>query len=1335
MNRALRQFTQANRNIRVLGAVTLLVLGSLILWLVFRPAKNVVTTHEKVQKRRLDNEHVTRLVQSGATSAEALDGVAALFPYKGGFIGVTEERFTLADAGAFAEKAGADVLDIALTAQESRKEIAGWLAASFPDVTGSTTWVRENRVTRLIDAPDVLPLPGFSATPTSSRPHRAFLRWPRRETWQPKGWSWVIPATYDEALPFTTFGVARVRKGKSWGVIDTNGNVVQPISLDLIEPPEEEHGSYRVRAGDKWGVLDPRGRTVTPPEWDGVQPLIRGFAPVQRGGKWGYVDAKGTLVVPCEWDDAWRFSSGGHAIVTRARKRGIIDRQGRVVVPPVWDGAIVFGPEGVAMVRSEGAGWSLVDTSGRVLGERGWDVRWKGRRWIEEGFVSVEPPDNPGSVLLDLSGRRIPNSISDMMFPYSRHLFTSGGILVHDPSLKLISREGEEERDIGGKTMGFSEGLALVTNESGSGFIDPEGRWIIGPREVTMGEFRHGLAPCGSALEQWEESNDGGRRSRKLVKSAAPWGFIGKDGEWVIPAQWDEVGNFSARGLARVRLKQKWGVIDRTGKPVLASEWDEIPEAAGDFDAAGVIRLRKEGLWGLADTSGKILRSPTFEEMRTPADGLLPVLIRREDRMQWGLKRRVGLWSLIDTRGQTVAGDRVWETYFGSPSIRNGTMSLYASSGPVTVDRDGREGRWTANKNQVPMVGGLTLTVEDGEGYLDAAGLARRLSVSTEDGTVVLSGGNTRLEWGGDLGRWNWLGDFTPQATPPKYGLMNASGQTLVTPTWEDIRILSPQHVWFKLAGKCGLADGSGKVVVPPEWDTLDVLPVRSGSMARDGKNILVGAGGEAIQPVWIKVTRGAETHILRPDGTRAIPESVVGATYVDFYGPEHLVITQPDGVDGKLWSLYEPATGKQTKFPGAATFRWNWNTAHVGLLWQKDKDAPGDWRLMTKDGQDTGHTQPEPEKPDGWGFTDGRAPLHKADGWTFVGSDVKPVSTDRWDEVRDFSEERAAVRKGDKWGFVGLDGRVVVAPEWAVVGDYSRGLAPCKGDGFWGYLGKDGKVVIPHVWDAVHAFAPLSAAVEKAGQTPTLLDVALVEVRGKIAVIDPEGRLLTDPKFRRLFRRPPGGLAAWAFVGPALSRREVAEMTPERFGVSLARGIPTLEERSWAKDAVVVSSDRSWTFVNVSGDADQPGEIWQLSDATGAACGAFMGGRPVGAAGRGADPLARHVIIASGRNEKFGIVRRDGSVVVPPEFDTIAWVGPDTAAAWHRDGGGLVTAEGNWVFRDNADVRVARFEQRDVPPIPEEPGERLDSPWRRYRHGLVAIEETPKWGFARLNR
>jgi hypothetical protein len=90
----------------------------------------------------------------------------------------------------------------------------------------------------------------------------------------------------------------------------------------------------------------------------------------------------------------------------------------------------------------------------------------------------------------------------------------------------------------------------------------------------------------------------GGRIGRAGEVQGGRWGFIDKNGKYVIKPQFEYVSWF-AENLAVVRVGAKWGYIDGKGATAIPPQFDE----AYNF-FKGLARVRIGDQWFYVDPSG-----------------------------------------------------------------------------------------------------------------------------------------------------------------------------------------------------------------------------------------------------------------------------------------------------------------------------------------------------------------------------------------------------------------------------------------------------------------------------------------------------------------------------------------------------------------------------------------------------------------------------------------------------------------------------------------------------------------------------------------------------------
>jgi len=156
----------------------------------------------------------------------------------------------------------------------------------------------------------------------------------------------------------------------------------------------------------------------------------------------------------------------------------------------------------------------------------------------------------------------------------------------------------------------FQDGLAAVGGPRGSGYIDPSGRYLIGPQnewgqgrpfhEGITGVLmwgRNGTSNSVALIDQRGQVvlsspmlREGDYFSDGLMTMAerGKWGFVDKRFQWAIAPQYSNARAFS-EGRAAVQIGSMWGFIDKTGKTVVPATYDWTWNFA---DGLALVRIR-----------------------------------------------------------------------------------------------------------------------------------------------------------------------------------------------------------------------------------------------------------------------------------------------------------------------------------------------------------------------------------------------------------------------------------------------------------------------------------------------------------------------------------------------------------------------------------------------------------------------------------------------------------------------------------------------------------------------------------------------------------------------
>lgn len=118
--------------------------------------------------------------------------------------------------------------------------------------------------------------------------------------------------------------VAFAKKGNKYILIDTKGNQVGNSSWDEVDAFNSDQPAA-VKIGEKWGFVNTKGETVVEPVYNGAHSFSNGFAAVMKLDRWGYIDIDDkNICIECQYSDAGDFSDGGSAFVKQEKEWTLI---------------------------------------------------------------------------------------------------------------------------------------------------------------------------------------------------------------------------------------------------------------------------------------------------------------------------------------------------------------------------------------------------------------------------------------------------------------------------------------------------------------------------------------------------------------------------------------------------------------------------------------------------------------------------------------------------------------------------------------------------------------------------------------------------------------------------------------------------------------------------------------------------------------------------------------------------------------------------------------------------------------------------------------------------
>jgi hypothetical protein len=360
----------------------------------------------------------------------------------------------------------------------------------------------------------------------------------------------------------------------------------------------------------KWGFRTPEGKVAIQPRFDGFGRFSDGLAPVRIGENWGYIDTKGKMVIQPAYFDARPFSDSVAWVMSRGAGFGgfFIDKTGKTVIPAEKIKKYVFVhpfSEGLAGVGKKPGRFGFIDKQGKLVVR----TKWEDVAPFKDGLAHVRDDAYHSSAFINREGKAVIRA-DDTRVVWRRNLFYT--------------------------LDEFSEGLARACSRKNHlcGYIDTSGKYVIQPVLEAARSFSEGMAPAAvsSVWRVWnkegkfveitpEEGRAQGYQTHRDASKRAweqlKWGFVGRDGKFVIEAKFDEVGKFS-EGLAAVavdcdndKIKCRYGFIDKKGDYVIKPKFFkarhfanglapvEVPGCYGDPNKACWTYIRRDGTFFL----------------------------------------------------------------------------------------------------------------------------------------------------------------------------------------------------------------------------------------------------------------------------------------------------------------------------------------------------------------------------------------------------------------------------------------------------------------------------------------------------------------------------------------------------------------------------------------------------------------------------------------------------------------------------------------------------------------------------------------------------------------
>jgi hypothetical protein len=397
-----------------------------------------------------------------------------------------------------------------------------------------------------------------------------------------------LQSIYAETLYYRT-------KGKKIGMADKDGNIVIPVSYDLVEPWGNDY--YRVQKGKKYGLYNKRGQIVVPISYSYISKLndkgraliVKGGALArksigewQHNGRCGVLDGEAHIIVPCE-------HKGLHEFVFDASK-----------VTAYGEGTSLEKDEAHSLMSDQY--YRLAHFLGDTLVT---DCQYLG--------VSDNQYKTENSGLLEVSTGRmlIPKKQFDIIFKPASGMSRYYATKRSNTTYGYVNIETGESFEVGS----VDEKLDKLTHMTHSDFhgnvaaVNDGKAWHIINRSGQTLRNGYNKIHFDLAMHMWVGYREDGSLDVFDEDGRDRTGFQGY-ADIIFP---DEMGG--SKVFPVKNKENNWGLLNNEGSVVAPFDYQEVKIGSSD-----VLCVKKGELWGFMNSQGKHLTECKYVAVEQPVE-------------------------------------------------------------------------------------------------------------------------------------------------------------------------------------------------------------------------------------------------------------------------------------------------------------------------------------------------------------------------------------------------------------------------------------------------------------------------------------------------------------------------------------------------------------------------------------------------------------------------------------------------------------------------------------------------------------------------------------------
>ena len=431
--------------------------------------------------------------------------------------------------------------------------------------------------------------------------------------------SGISPIPYEKS-------VLKYKEKDKYGLIDFNGKVIVKAKYDDIQSFDYNEGLLLVKKRDKYGIININGVTVVKEKFDKIESDAyyeegsnykkSGYIVAKKKGdtyKYGFINSIGKQILDTKFEQIGRVKNPAkndeiYLVVFENGKAGFYKNSKKVLNNDFED--IGYDENNNCLILEKNGKQGLADLNGNVIIEMKYD-----NIYISGKYINAQDGNNID--IYDYKTKKIIN-FEDVVGINQTESTKYSIAIMKNEKFRIIDNIKNEVKQEEYDSLEYAYDNCFIAFKNGKfGIVDLNGKQII--------DFKYNLIqkiPNSNVIEAInnEKNTIDFICNSKVVLSVNNSQMYIKDSYIIIESENDrkyldfngnivENKDLLNNDLYARKKGKKWGFINKNGEYVVNAIYDFVTE----FNEYGFAGIKKDGKWGSINLNGEIIINPVYD--------------------------------------------------------------------------------------------------------------------------------------------------------------------------------------------------------------------------------------------------------------------------------------------------------------------------------------------------------------------------------------------------------------------------------------------------------------------------------------------------------------------------------------------------------------------------------------------------------------------------------------------------------------------------------------------------------------------------------------------------